>query len=92
MDKKSEILVLDYGQSNYKKEFNCFIQSLDDDFRETLAIAVDRMSFWILDSLCISAGKVRKRSQVLLDTTRITEKQAFFQAVIEEVQKINGDT
>lgn len=80
-------LVMTVSSNSQKKEFNCFIQSLEDDFRETLARAIESMSFWMLDSLCISAGKVRERSQFLLDTTRITEKQAFFQAAIEEVQK-----
>lgn len=67
-----------------------FLQSLDNDFVETLSIAVDRMSIYVLDSLNISAGKVRRRATELLNTTlHMTRKQAFFQAVIEEVERMD---
>lgn len=77
---------------NKRREFFEFLESLDADFRKTLAIAIDRTSVLYLDSLGVSAGKVRNRSQFLLDTTLVTRKQAFFQATIEEVQKINANT
>jgi len=72
-----------------RKKLMEFLSGLDSNFVKTLSLAVDSMSIYMLDSINISPGKVRDRATELLQTTlHMTRKQAFFQAVIEEVEKI----
>ena len=58
---------------------------------EEFALMISNMSVARLDSFGISSGKVRARIKELMETTEgMTREQAFFQATMEEGEKVLG--